>query len=236
MQVAVEDAVEHGPFGKGDEARTQERVGVDACFVHRLDVVEGEAAQPLHHQHAAGHEGRVRPGHDDRALVGERKDVRDVEHVLGLETEVELLDDGLGEELDDRRRVGEGGDRDPADELGRQPRHGGHVRVHQGRDVGPLHLDDDLFAGAEPGGVDLRDRRRRQRFFGELREERLEPGAEVVLDDLPDVGERLGRDLVPQLAELVHHLRREQAFAAGEDLPELHVARPELLERPPQPP
>jgi hypothetical protein len=99
-----------------------------------------------------------------------------------------------------------------------------------------LHLDDDLFAGAEPGRVDLRDRRRRQRFLGEFREEGLEGRAEVVLDDLPDVGEGLGRHLVAELAELVHHLLREEAFPAGEDLAELHVARPELLEGAPQPP
>ena len=36
-------------------------------------------------------------------------------------------------------------------------------------------------------------------------------------------------------AGYVHHLRREEAFPAGEDLAELHVARAELLEGLPQP-
>ena len=47
----------------------------------------------------------------------------DVEHALGLEPEVELLCDRLGEQLDQRRRVRERGDRDPTDEERSQPAH-----------------------------------------------------------------------------------------------------------------
>ena len=66
----------------------------------------------------------MRAGHDDPALAGLASTRGDVEHVLGLEAEVELLDDGLGEQLDQRRRVGERGDRDAPDEQRRDPRHG----------------------------------------------------------------------------------------------------------------
>ena len=60
----------------------------------------------------------------------------DVEHVLGLEAEVELLDDGLGEQLDQGRRVGQGGHRDAADQEGGDPGHGGDVEPDQRGHVG----------------------------------------------------------------------------------------------------
>ena len=93
------------------------------------DVVEREAAQPLHHEDARGDQLGVRARHHHRALVGDREHAGEVEHVLGLEPEVELLDDLLREQLDERRRVGERGDRDPPDQLGRQPRQGTQVVV-----------------------------------------------------------------------------------------------------------
>jgi hypothetical protein len=98
-----------------------------------------------------------------------------------------------------------------------------------------LDLDHDLFARPQARGVHLGDRRRRQRLFRELGEQRLEWRAQVGFDHLAHVGEGLGRHVVAQLAELVDDLRREQALTAGEDLTQLHVARAELLERPPQP-
>ncbi len=55
----------------------------------------------------------------------------DVEHVLGLEAEVELLHDRLGEQLDEGGRVGEGRDRDAAHQQGGDPAHGGQVAAHQ---------------------------------------------------------------------------------------------------------
>ena len=61
---------------------------------------------------------RVGPGHDEGALVERGKGHGDIEHVLGLEPEVELLDDRLGEELDQGRRVGQRGDWDPAHQCG----------------------------------------------------------------------------------------------------------------------
>ena len=48
------------------------------------------------------------------AELGERPG--DVEHVLRLEAEVELLGDRLGEQLDERRRVGQRGHRDAPDQ------------------------------------------------------------------------------------------------------------------------
>ena len=121
----------------------------------------------------ARHEDRVRARHDHRALLGGGEHVREVEHVLGLEAEVELLDDLLGEQLDERRRVGQRGDGDAADEQRRRatPARAGPSRTSAAT-ARALHLHDDLLAGEQARRVHLRDRRRRERLLGELGEHR----------------------------------------------------------------
>ena len=103
------------------------------------------------------------------------------------------------------------------------------------RDLRPLHLDHDLFAGDEPGRVHLRDRRRRDRLLVEAANTVVERAAEVDLDDGADVVERLGRHPVAQQLELGDQLVGEQPLAARDDLAELHVGRAEVLERLAQP-
>ena len=122
-------------------------------------------------------------------------------------------------------------DRDAPDEPGRQPRQGGDVVAEQLGHPGPLHLDHDLLAGAQAGGVHLGDRRRRDRGLVEPLEQLLERTAEVDLDHRAHVGEGLGRHLVAQELELGDQLVGEQALATGDDLAELHVARAQPLER-----
>ena len=95
--------------------RTTASVSMPAC-VHAGDVVEGEARQPLHHEHPARDETGVGAGDDVAPLAELGEHAGDVEHVLGLEAEVELLGDRLGEQLDQRRRVGQRRDRDAPDE------------------------------------------------------------------------------------------------------------------------
>ena len=66
------------------------------------------------------------------------------------------------------------GDRDAADEVWREPRHDAQVVAHETIDGRPLHLDDDVFAGAQPCRVDLGDRRGRERCAVERLEHVLE--------------------------------------------------------------
>ena len=73
VQVAVEDAVEHRSLEEGDEPGPQHRLGVDAGGPHGLDVVPGEAVEPLHDEHPAGHERRVGARHDDGAAGRSRR-------------------------------------------------------------------------------------------------------------------------------------------------------------------
>ena len=151
-------------------------------------VVELEPRQPLHHQHPPGDEGRVRAGDDVAPLVELGQHGGDVEHVGGLEAEVELLHDGLGEQLHEGRRVGQRGDGDAADEVRCQPGHGPQVLAHESGHLGALDLDDDRLAGPQRGGMDLGDRGRGEGSAVEPGEGGFERGAQVGLHDLAHDG------------------------------------------------
>ena len=98
----------------------------------------------------------------------------DVEHVLGLEPEVELLDDRLGEQLHQRRRVGERGDRETADQAGGEPGHGPMSWRTAARTAGAAPSRRRLRRVQQRGRVDLRDRGGRQRLLVERGEHLLE--------------------------------------------------------------
>ena len=120
------------PSMNDDEAGVQHRFGVDAGVVHRGDVVPRDAVEPFHHEHAPRHERRVRAGHDQSRAGRSRASTRAMSSMFSrLEPEVELLDDRLREQLDERGRVGERGDRDAADEPRCEPRHRLEVLAHE---------------------------------------------------------------------------------------------------------
>ena len=108
MQVAVEDAVQQRALEERDDLAPQYSRRVDAGVMHARYVVPGKASELLHHEHPFGHEAGVGTRDDDRALVRHRQHPTGVEHVGGLEAEVQLLGDGLGEELNESGWVGEG--------------------------------------------------------------------------------------------------------------------------------
>ena len=103
-----------------------------------------------------------------------------------------------------------------------------HVLVDLLDDSGSPNLDRDLAAVREKGTVDLRDRCRRDRL-GIDPEEQI--GIEVLIDHCFDLRERNRRHLVDEPAELLDVDIREQVGTAREQLSELDVRRPELLER-----
>ena len=178
----------------------------------------------------------MRSRDDDRALALHCEDRGDVEHVLRFEPEVELLDDRLGEELDQRGWVGESGDRDAADQHRCDPRHGRDVEADEGGHGAPLDLDHHPFSRPEGRGVHLGDRCGGHRSAVEGDEDLREGTTEFLLDGAANRRERLGRDPVAQQAELGDQLLGEDAFARGDDLAELDVGRTESLEGRPQPP
>ena len=132
-----------------------------------------------------------------------------VEHVVRLQAEVQLLDHGLGEQLDQGRRVGQGGDGDAADEGGGDPAHGREIPADQLVDRRSLHLDHDLLAAAQRGRVDLGDGRGGEGLGGEGGEDSLERLSQIGFHDRLDGLERLRGDAVTQQPELATRARRE---------------------------
>ena len=75
--------------------------------------------------------------------------------------------------------------------------------------VGSLHLDDDGASVAQRGGVRLTETRGRERLVIEGRKQLADSTAELLLNDLFDVGERNGADVVLQT------LRAARCTASG---------------------
>ena len=107
--------------------------------------------------------------------------------------------------------------------------------MHEPPDVAPLHLDDDVLAGAQPRGVDLGDRRGGQRRALEALEHGLQRLAELGLDGAAHDVERLGRHLIAAALELLDELGREEALTRRDDLAELDERRAQRLGGQPQP-
>jgi hypothetical protein len=235
VKVAVEDAVDHRALEERDQQGAHQLVGVDPGAVHPLDVLVLEPVETLHHEHPSRDQLRMRSRHDDDRLASFAQQPGDVEHVLRFQPEVQLLDDGLGEQLDEGRRIAECRHRDASHQERRDPCHGLDVAAHEPRDAGTLDLDDDLLAAGQPRRMDLRDRRRGDRRLLQGNEDLRDRPAEVLLDDATDHGERLGRNLVAAALELVDELGRKQPLPRRHDLAELDVRGAEALERAPQP-
>ena len=107
VQVAMEHPVDHRSLDQGDHRRADDRLGVDTGALHPCDVIEVEPVDALHHQHPASHQRCVGAGHDVPGLLQLVEHDRDVDHVGSFHAEVELLDDRLGEQLDQRGRIGQ---------------------------------------------------------------------------------------------------------------------------------
>ena len=204
-------------------------MGVDTVLFVTLHVVEAEAVEAFHHQHSTGDEFRVRARHHELTLIEIGEHRRHIDHVGGFDSEIEFLADRSGEDLDQRRRVGERRHRDTADEERRQPRHDLEILMHEVVHRRSLHLDDDGGAVVKGRAVDLRDRRRCDWLSFEGGKDGFERRSEVGLDDSTNEVKRLSRHLVPAGDKFLHQLGGEDALAAGDDLAQLDVGRTECL-------
>ena len=191
VQVAVEDAVQQGAL----RGRRPSRPCSTAAVSIPADRIPSTSSHAKPSSRSITSIRRVTSRGWGRGTMMERwfglgEDVADVEHVGGLEAEVELLDDRLGEQLDERRRVGERGDRDPPDEERGEEAHAGEVPSHELGDVGTLHLDDHLLAGARAGRRGPGRSRRRRSGSGRTRRRSPSSGPrELGLDDAAHVVE-----------------------------------------------
>ena len=77
-------------------------------------------------------------------------------------------------------------------------------------DVRALHLDDDLAAAAQRGGVHLAEARGAERLVVEVVEQLADAAAELLLDRLLDVVERDRADVVLQRSSSRMYGSREQ--------------------------
>ena len=80
----------------------------------------------------------------------------------------------------------------------------------------------------------LADRRSRQRFVVELREQLGNRFAELRFDDLPDFRDRHRRHLIPELRQFIEIVRGEEIGPGGKHLAELDRGRAKLFERQPE--
>ena len=236
VQVAVEDAVQHRAFHERDEPGVQHRLGVDAGVVHRGDVVPRDAASrsitSTRRVTSVRVRARARAARADRSRASTRAmssmfsaSSRKSSSSTIVSANSSTSAGGLASAAIGMRPVSRGASHAIASRSWRT----------SSRDLRPLHLDDDFFAGAQPRRVHLRDRRGRDRRPVEADEHVVERAAELHLDDPPDRVERLGRHAVAQQLELGDELGREQPLAARDDLAELDVGRSELPEGDAQP-
>ena len=142
------------------------------------------ARQVLHDQHPrrdqVGDGARDAEGIEHPRVLARQPDLH---HVESLEAEVHLLQDELGEQLDESARVG--GAHGAAATLteGGQQGHGPDVGLELSTQAGAADLDHDLLPGlSQPGGVHLGDRRRSQREVAEGLEDLVDRSTKLTLD------------------------------------------------------
>ena len=175
-------------------------------------------------------------GRDADSLVGaERGEVGgEAFHRPALGHEVEFLGEGDGEVLDYRRGVRHSAPgRCPFEESG-QTAEDGQVSGEAATEVRALDFHDYVAPVRQFRGVDLGDGCGRQRLGIEAGEQPVGRGAQLGRHDVGDVGKRNRRDAVETGSELLGQGVREQPGARGDELTQLHVGGPQLLEGVPQ--
>ena len=224
MRVGVVDAGDRDLMNVGAEERPRE---VDGALLGEAVVrVELAPVDPFEDQHALADVRAHDLRHDE--VLELRDEARDQLRVVGLVTEVQLraqVDIELVGQRPDLKQLCSLGP--PFEERSRRTQDV-EVEFDLLHDARPAHLHDDLAAAREQRGVDLRDRRGGERLGVDACEHAL---AEVFADHRLEVGEGHRRDLVDQLRELLGVDVGKEVGPRREELPELHVRRPELLER-----
>jgi hypothetical protein len=202
---------------------------VSSARAHLLDVVDAHAEEALHGDDAAGGE-LVDDAWGAHVVVAELfHDAIELVHVRRFAREVELLADGVVEVLDDADGVGQLHRRDQRDDL-RHEAEDADVGGGAALDVRALDLDHDAAAVVQARGVDLGDRRRRQRLRVELGVELVGARAQLDGERALDVGVGEGLDAIERLLELLAVGLGEEAVRRGDELAELQVGGAELLE------
>ena len=228
MHVAMEEAVaEH--LGEEDlDAVAGELPEVDALLAHPVDLADGDAAYPLHHDHVLPAQVPVHLRDAQQVRVAEV--AAQLVGVGRLADQVQLVVQVVVELVDDLQRPQPpriGGDADGERAGGAQQ---AEVVLHHLGHAGAQHLDRHLPAVVQLRQVDLGDGGGRNRGLLELGEYVGDPEPQAALDLRHRQRCREGRHAVLEHRELVGDIRRHQVAPGGEHLAELHEDRSQALE------
>src|SRR5690606_24104473 len=233
MHVRMEEVVAEHLREEDLDAVLGEQTDVRAARLEERDVADRDAVDALHRQHVGPAIVPVDLRHVE--LVRVREIALQLRRVRGLAQQVDLVHQRLLELLDDLdgpqapsvRPVALGEPRELIEHL--------DVALDQSTDIRTQDLHDDLGAVDEPRRMHLGDRRGGERLALEMREDLGDRTVERTLEQRERDVRRERRHLVLELRELVRELGRQQVAARRHGLAELHVDRPELLEREPEP-
>ena len=183
----------------------------------------------LEHEHLLADERPDHLGDDEILVLGEH--AGDHVGVVRLLDEVELAAEMRLELVGERVRLQELRTLGPPLEQRRGLAHQREVELDLLLDAGTANLDDHLTAALEERSVHLCDRGGGDRL-GLDRDEHVR--GQLLGDDALDLVERHRRNLIHELLELLDVHVRQQVGTRREQLAELDVGRPELLERLPE--
>ena len=195
-----------------------------------MEVVERRAVHALHGDDPGAAVVPVDLGRRHPLVVAEGGDVvAELGLAEGLEGRVELLvGDGV-QVFDDALSVGHvpllGAHEELCDAI-----HDPQVAIHALGDVGPLHLEHGLAPVEQHAGMDLGDRRCRQRRVVEGPEDLVHGPAQVLAHDAAGGLDGERRDLVEEPEARVGQGAWEQPRGGGDELAELHECRTQQVE------
>ena len=205
MRVGVEEPVdEHLAVVRLDQLAR----GVPALGQVRR-VAHGHAVDEAQHEEALARELVVDRG-DGEARVALEHLAEPVD-VRGLEAEVELAPERVGQMADHRREVDEPPQASRCSAFSAKSSSRPEVAHDLVLCAVALHLDDDAIAALERRGVHLADRPRGERLGVDAREHVLPGHAELLLHDRDDLFLGHRRHVVLELRELGDELRRQQS-------------------------
>jgi hypothetical protein len=236
MRIGMEHPVQHHLLEDRAEQRTRQLPTIELPLVElRTRRTQRRSLQAGEDEDARGRQVLVhRRQHDALVAAAVARGSAHGGDVAGLDLEVELFPQRLGEALRERHRAERTAPRGSAFQRAGQPDDDVEVPLDDQPDVRPLHLHHDVLPGLQPRPVDLRDGGRRQRRGAELGEHLARSRVQLAGQDCLDLVPRRRRDLVLQLAQLLDELDRQHVAPCRQHLAELDERHAALFERQPQ--
>jgi len=197
-----------------------------------VHVVDRRSLHPLQGENPAGRVLPVHLGNENPRVPG--KVLAELAGVACLQVKIQLPVNGAGEFFHDPYRVDRLSFRDVTFQEFGDMEEDVNIGFQQTLDPGALDLDGHLLSAAQPSVVDLGNGSRCPGNLFKRGEDCLEPSSQLLLDNLPDLGEGERRDVVLELAKLHHELPGDQIGPGTQDLAELDKGGTQLFKSGPQ--